>query len=159
MRRYFNIWVIAGSVLFSLLLLISMLVLLWLTRQAPVQTSEGTAVMNVLPLPSPTPVIITTPITPTLQPGEGTPVPQPLGDIVLGALVQVTGTGTDGLRIRADPNLKGKILFLAIDAEVLKVTDGPKQADGYTWWFLVSPSDSTVQGWAVANYLVVIQKP
>ena len=159
MRKYFNGWVISGGILFALLLLSTLLVLLWMSRPQPAQYSGGTAVMNVLPLPTPTPIIVVTPATPTPKPGENTPPPQSLGDIVQGALVQVTGTGTDGLRLRSDPNLQGKIQFLAIDAEVLKVSNGPKQADGYTWWYLVSPYDEKVQGWAVADYLIVIQRP
>ncbi len=159
MQKYINIWVIAGGILFALLLLVTMLALVWLSRPPVVQQGGGTAVIKVLPLPTDTPIIVVTPPTATPKPGEGPAVPQAAGNIVVGSLVQVTGTGTDGLRIRSEPNLQGKILFLAIDAEVLKVSDGPKQADGYTWWYLNSPSDQKVQGWAVANYLVVIQNP
>ena len=159
MRRYFNIWVIVGSVLLALVLLSSVLALVWVSRPIREQSPGGTVVMKVLPLPTSTPIIEITPLAPTPSSGQGTPVLQSLGDIVQGALVQVTGTGTDGLRVRADPNLNGKVLYLAIDAEVLKVTDGPRQADGYTLWYLVSPSDPEVQGWAVSDYLVMIQKP
>jgi hypothetical protein len=31
--------------------------------------------------------------------------------------------------------------------------------DGYTWWHLLSPSNEQAQGWAVANYLVAIERP
>jgi hypothetical protein len=55
--------------------------------------------------------------------------------------------------------LEGVVRFLAIESEVFQVTDGPREVDGYTWWYLTAPSDGTVQGWAVANYLAVIQNP
>lgn len=85
------------------------------------------------------------------MPGEGM--------ISVGAYVQITGTGTDGLRLRESPGLDGKVKFIGIEAEVFLVQDGPREADGYTWWFLTAPYDDTVQGWAVSNYLSVIQNP
>jgi hypothetical protein len=51
------------------------------------------------------------------------------------------------------------VRFLGLEAEVFQVSDGPRQVDGYTWWFLVAPYDASVQGWAVANYLAVVQNP
>jgi len=61
--------------------------------------------------------------------------------------------------LRSEPGLKGTVRFLGLEAEVFQVYDGPQQADGYTWWFLVAPYDANVQGWAVANYLNVVQNP
>jgi hypothetical protein len=86
-------------------------------------------------------------------------VPPAAGDIVIGDYVQVTGTGGDGVRLRSDPGLNGTILFLGLEAEVFQVSDGPRQVDGYTWWFLVAPYDNSVRGWAVANYLAEVQNP
>ncbi len=34
-----------------------------------------------------------------------------------------------------------------------------KQADGYTWWYLVAPYDSTRAGWAAADFLAVVPSP
>jgi hypothetical protein len=77
----------------------------------------------------------------------------------VGVLVQVSGTGLDGLRIRTDPSLQGQVKFVGIEAEVFQVKDGPRETDGYTWWFLVAPYDETLNGWAVGDYLQIIQSP
>ncbi len=63
------------------------------------------------------------------------------------------------MRIRTDAGLKGDVRFLGAEAEVFQVKDGPKDLDGFTWWYLVSPSDSSRRGWAVANYLAAVQNP
>ena len=65
----------------------------------------------------------------------------------------------DGLRIRTDPSLQGQIKFVGIEAEVFQVKDGPREVDGYTWWLLVAPYDETLNGWAVGDYLEIIQNP
>lgn len=106
----------------------------------------------IVPLSTATPVITPTPTAEALP-------PPPAGDIGVGLYVQVVGVGVDGLRLRADPGLQGDVRFLGIEAEVFQVKDGPRQLDGYTWWLLVAPYDTTRQGWAVANYLQVIQNP
>jgi hypothetical protein len=73
--------------------------------------------------------------------------------------VQIIGTGGDGLRLRDQPGLDGKVLLLGSEAEVFRVQDGPREVDGYTWWYLVGPFDETRRGWAVANYLQIVQNP
>ena len=70
----------------------------------------------------------------------------------------MTGTGTTGLRIRAQPGLQGEVRFLGIEAEVFRIIDGPRQADDYTWWHLQAPYDESLHGWAVADFLSVIQR-
>jgi hypothetical protein len=77
----------------------------------------------------------------------------------VGAYVQITGTGGDGLRLRADPGLDGEVRFLALESEMFQVMDGPRQEGDYSWWFLVAPYDEKVKGWAVANYLTIVQNP
>ncbi|RCK75504.1 MAG: hypothetical protein ANABAC_0795 [Anaerolineae bacterium] len=77
--------------------------------------------------------------------------------IQLGDSVQIYGTQGDGLRLRAKPGLEGEILFLAYEGEIFVVKDGPQQASGYIWWFLVAPYDENVKGWAVENYLKALE--
>jgi hypothetical protein len=55
--------------------------------------------------------------------------------------------------------LQSETLFIALEAEVFQIEDGPSQADGYTWWYLVAPFDASHHGWAVSNYMNVVQKP
>lgn len=93
--------------------------------------------------------------TPT-PPPTSTPLP---GTIALNTYVQISGTDGDGLRLRALPALSSDPLFLGYDSEVFLVTDGPSQADGYTWWYLTAPYDQTRSGWAVVNYLSYVPSP
>jgi hypothetical protein len=68
-------------------------------------------------------------------------------------LVEVSGTEGDGLRLRDNPSLGAKIAFLGLENEVFEVRGGPRQNDGYEWWYLSNPYNSEKEGWAVANYL------
>ncbi len=90
---------------------------------------------------------------PTPLPGTPTPDPSAGHGIVVGDLVEVYGTGGDGLRIRTEAGLSTRVLFLALENEVLQVRGGPAQADGRVWWFVANPNDESKSGWAVAEYL------
>ena len=91
----------------------------------------------------------------------GTPgAPSGGGDIQLGQYVQVSGTGDAGyLNLRAEPGLQSPVNYLALERQVFQVQAGPKEADGFTWWYLVDPATSERYGWAVRNYLEVVQGP
>ena len=114
------------------------------------------AELTVIPAPTSTPIL-----APTVTPDPllvGTPT-LPAGVIAVGAFVQISGTGGDGLRLRALPSLNGELLFLGDDAEVFQVQDGPVEADGYVWWYIVAPYDTGRAGWAAANFLTVVPSP
>lgn len=155
MRGILNPLVILGAILVGAVLLAATIGLLWYTRPGPTFATPATAVLNVIAIPTSTAI----PPTPTAQ-AAGTPtLPIPGssdGNISIGVSVQINGTGGDGLRLRANPDLKGDVRYLALESEIFQVKDGPRQAGGYTWWFLVAPYDEKVQGWAVANYLKVV---
>jgi hypothetical protein len=158
-RRVFDPLVIVGAVGFGVLLAAAALGLLWLTRTNQAPAGGQTAVLTVIPAATITPTVApptaTLPVEPT---GTGLPLPPP-GDVSLEAYVQISGTGGDGLRLRSDPGLNSDVRMLGEEAEVFVVKDGPEEADGYTWWYLVGPADETRRGWAVANYLMVVQNP
>lgn len=148
-----------GMILGSLLVALFLCLLTWgwllgfsSRRAGPFQ--EFAAALTVLPAPtgtftpSPTPPVT---LTASTLPGGAS--------IVIGAYVQISGTEGQGLRLRAAPGLDGTLLFLGYDAEVYQVRDGPRQADGYTWWYLVAPYDETRAGWAAADFLTVIATP
>jgi len=92
---------------------------------------------------------------------SATPTPQSLivGGIGVGMYVQITGTEGDGLRLRSGAGTTNPPRFLGREAEVFQVRDGPKDADGYTWWYLVTPYDESRSGWAAANFLAVVTEP
>jgi hypothetical protein len=81
------------------------------------------------------------------------------GMIGVGAYVQITGTEGSALNIRREPGLSSEVIFLAYDAEVFEVREGPMEVDGFTWWYLVTPVDEARSGWAAANYLTVVPNP
>ncbi len=140
---------LAGVALFSMLW-----ILLWLAKPAAGPPVQPTAVITVILAPT---------STPTLLPGESvaqTPTPEEgmvIGGIGKGLYVQIYGTGGDGLRLRGSASTSGEIRFLGYESEVFLVTDGPKNADGYIWWYLTAPYDESRSGWAVADFLKVIE--
>jgi hypothetical protein len=73
--------------------------------------------------------------------------------------VKISGTEGAGLRLRSQPGLDYQPRFLGIEDEIFQIEDGPESADGYVWWYLVAPFEANRNGWAVSNYLEVIQEP
>lgn len=80
-----------------------------------------------------------------------------IGDTIkIGSYIQISGTGGSGLNIRINPQLSAEKNFIGNESEVFKVIDGPVTQDNYTWWNLVAPYDESRQGWAVEDYLTLI---
>lgn len=98
------------------------------------------------PLPTNTPV----PLTPTAP-----------AEIAVGGWVKVVGTGDAGLSYRAGPGLENVRLKIVTDGTVLKVLDGPRESDGFTWWRLEEYVDGQpgVVGWAINEYLEPTSAP
>ncbi len=159
MRGFFNIWVIGGAILFAVVLFAAAFALLWFTRPGPSVAGPATAVVNVIPAPTDTPSPEPTIPLPTPTPTRLVPPAPAPGVITLDAYVQITGTGGDGLRLRTDPGVESEVRLLGAEDEVFQVKDGPRESDGYTWWYLVGLYEATRRGWAVANYLGVVQQP
>jgi hypothetical protein len=158
-RAIFSPWVIAGAVVLATILMCATLSLVWVTRPDEAATGPSTAVLSIIQAPTSTPVL-DTPMPPAAQASTEVVPPPPLpGTFGVGAYVQISGTQGDGLRLRSAPGLQGQVEFLALESEVFQIRDGPRDADGYTWWFVIAPYDETVQGWAVSNYLTVVQNP
>lgn len=158
-RSYLTPGVIVSSILLAVLFGGIVTFAVWITKPNMGDIATSTPILQVLTLPSTTPTVPTSTPMPELTPtASGLPSPPP-GIIAVGAYVQVSGTGGDGLRMRSRPGLDGDVRFLGYEAEVFQVIDGPQSADGYTWWYLVAPYDESVQGWAVANFLAVVQNP
>ena len=152
-----NLPVVLGALAVAgLLILITMLSIGW-TKPDPTRDSGfAPADLTVIPAPTSTPNV-----TPTFTPDPlivGTPTLAP--DVIgVGGYVQITGTNGEGLRLRSDPGLNGTPVFLGYDEEVFEVREGPQEADGYIWWYLVAPYDETRAGWAAADFLGAIPSP
>lgn len=97
--------------------------------------------------------------TPTPELTPTVPPPPVEGTVQIGSLVQVANTGGDGLRLRLEPGLNAEVNYLALEFEVLQVQDGPREADGFTWWFLVAQADATRNGWGAENWLQLVRGP
>lgn len=148
----FNTWTVLGALLVAgCLLLLTVVSIGWTSvRQAPA-LGFVPADLTIIP-PS------TATLSPTATPlPAGTPTPT--GQIGVGAYVQITGTEGAGLRIRREPGQAGDTVFLGEESETFQVKDGPQQADGYTWWYLVAPYDENRAGWAAADYLAGVPAP
>jgi hypothetical protein len=155
--RSISLPTILGAVLIGVILFAVLLAILWGLQPAEALLPSTSAVVTVIPAPSKTLAAV----TPTSQaPPTITPAPPPSqGNISVGSLVQVAGTGGDGLRLRVEPSLDAEVRFLGLEAEVFDVEGGPVEADGFTWFLLVTPRDETRRGWAVSSYLVTVQNP
>ena len=149
-----NIWVMLGAILVAggLVVLAGLLVfLLPLTPSSP--QAAAPAAFTMIPAPS---------LTPTQPPVVPTPTPTTppsVGGISVGNYVQVTGTEGAGLRIRSGPGTSNPHNFIGMDSEVFVVKDGPREADGFIWWFLEAPYDPSRTGWAASQYLSVVSAP
>lgn len=153
-RELFNKWVILGALLLAGFLLLVTAISIGLT--ASHQASDiGFAPADVTVIPASTSTS-SAPPTPTIDPFASPTSP---AGIAVGNYVQITGTEGQGLRIRKDAGLDGEFEFLAYDAEVFVVQDGPHEVDGYVWWYLVAPYDDTRVGWAAADFLSYVPAP
>ncbi len=152
-----NLRVILGALgIAGLLILITLISIGWTKPDPTREFGFAPADLTVIPAPTSTPDV-----TPTFTPdplivGTATLAPNEIG---IGGYVQITGTDGEGLRLRADPSLNGTPAFLGYDEEVFQVREGPQEADGYTWWYLVAPYDETRAGWAAADFLGAIPSP
>ena len=87
------------------------------------------------------------------------PIPTRLtlsNEIGIGVRVQISGTGNVGLSIRADASTEAERRAVAQEGDIFLITDGPIEADGLLWWYIKDEVDSTLVGWAAADYLTPV---
>jgi len=153
-RQLFNRWVILGAILLAgFLLLITVFSIRLATPPQTADVGFAPADLTIIPASTST---SSAPPTATIDPFAPTTTPT---GIAFGNYVQITGTNGEGLRIRSQPGLNGEPVFIGFDSEVFIVQDGPREADGYVWWYLVAPYDNTRAGWAAADFLSYIPAP
>jgi hypothetical protein len=154
------IWLILG-VCVGILGTVVLLSVGFITRNRNQTLAASTPVLDIIPAPSTTPTRIASPTSPeeAIETPSATLAPAAEGEINLGQLVEISGTGGDGLRLRVQPGLSATIAFLGVESEVFEVGGGPQEADGYQWWFLRNPYNTEKTGWAVSIYLRSITTP
>lgn len=147
---------LAGAVLVALLLLA--LTFAWMYYSTPPNPDPAglMAAMTVVPAPTGTAVFEIATLDPYAPTPTLTPIP---GQLAIGVYVQIVGTSGLGLNIRSAPGLDSSQQFMGFDSEVFRIEDGPRERDGYTWWYLVSNYDDGRAGWAASNYLESIPSP
>jgi hypothetical protein len=153
-RAGWLLWVALGAALgFGLLAV-------WLgvaaTGRAAVGPAPAAPLVTVIPFPTGTPVPSATPTPPpeTSIPATSN-APDASPDVLhTGMLVAVSGTEGDGLRLRALPGVDADVNLIGLESEVFEIREGPVEAAGRTWWYLVNPYDSTKFGWGASEYLV-----
>ena len=158
-RSLLNRWVIAGGIIFACILFCIFSLSVVFLRSGSSTEIPATAVLNVIHAPTATygnfvPTLVSTAAN-EFEVGSS----QPPGEIAVGSSVKVVGTGGDGLRLRDEPGLGGKVRLLGDETEVFIVSEGPLDTDGYIWWYLVGTYDETRQGWAVADFLSIVDNP
>lgn len=79
------------------------------------------------------------------------PAGAPSPAIAVGATVRVATQGNN-LNGRAEPGLGAAVVASFGNGAALTVVDGPRTADGYTWWLVRSDAG---EGWSAADFLVV----
>jgi hypothetical protein len=74
-------------------------------------------------------------------------------DFSIGDVVEISGTEGQGLSLRSEPGLSAVVDGYGMESEIFEIKGGPIEADGYFWWFLVSPYDTSKKGWGVGDFL------
>jgi hypothetical protein len=157
MSTILNWRVILGGIFLAIILCLGLglLTLAFRPDKLP-QAAQPTAGLTIIPADTPTAIALPDSSgLPSATPASGSSK----GGIEVGVYVQISGTGGDGLRLRSGPGVKSAPLFLGMEAEVYQVKDGPKDADGYTWWYLEAPYDQQRKGWAASKYLTIVAQP
>lgn len=153
--RRISVYVLVGALVITAILFGIVLILLLASSPARSPGGSPTAVFTVIPAPTSTPGPL-----PGAQPTQApTAASLTVGGISIGAYVQIVNTDGAGLRLRSDAGTDFSMRFLGRESEVFEVRDGPKDANGYTWWYLVTPMDESRSGWAASEWLEVVQKP
>jgi len=153
--RVINGWVVLGSAITFAILLAIWAMVLWYFHPADDSIQPAKAVVTVIVGPTMTPIV--TPSPTGENAGQGTDNLQ--SGLSVGTYVQISGTESAGLRLRIAAGIGSKTQFVALEGEVFEITAGPQEQDGYTWWYLVSPYDSSRSGWGASSFMAVISSP
>lgn len=152
-------WVVIGILIVSGLCTALLSISLLRSRVVESDNPYPTTILQVLKVTNVSSPLADYESEPVIIPTLNLPNANTIDGITIGSIVQVIGTGGEGLRLRSTPGLESKIDFLAIEGEIYRVVDGPKLVSGYTWYYLTATFDEKVKGWAVADFLELSQNP
>jgi hypothetical protein len=123
---------------------------------APIDSTPTPVILVITPTPTigVEPLVDAPQEVPTPQPTVEEPAPEePENVITLGGMVVVSGTEGSGVAIRQGPGTSYQWMAIGNEGDVFLVQDGPRENDGYTWWFIVDPQDANRSGWAAGEFL------
>ena len=148
------LWSLAGALL-GFLFVVAFLILARARGSSLASATAPAPILTVIPFPTPSPLASPTSEAQSATVAAEVPTPgvQSPRQFSHGELVEVFGTGGDGLRLRDAPGLEAPILSLGLESEVFEVVEGPVVSDGFSWWRLANPYDPGKQGWAVDSFL------
>jgi hypothetical protein len=149
--RVWSGWLIVGGIGTAVFLTALAIGGIFFLAPAPLAQSPN-PVFTIIPVPTTTPTVVEMIQAPTATPT----FVYTEGGINVGVFVQVSGTGVSGLRLREGPGTTHPQRFIGMEEEVFAVKDGPQFSDGFTWWYLEAPYDSSRSGWAAGQYLSVV---
>jgi hypothetical protein len=156
------VWVLLGSGVLAVLLLICGAGAMYVYGSRPAVATPGELpTISLVTIPAPT-ATMTVPAPTAAAAATLTAVPTPTptlppappGSLAIGSKVQVVNTGGVGLSLRSEPGTDAPRVAIALDGELLAVTDGPRVISSYTWWKLKRTDG--VEGWGVQNFLQLI---
>jgi hypothetical protein len=159
LRNLLNIKVILGAIVFAIVVFAVLVAVLWSAKVKSIVQVPATAIFHIIEAPTETPLVPIGMATPLPAPTSSQQVPPPSSNIAIGDYVQVSGTGGDGLRLHKEAGVSSEVRYIAIEAQLFLVKDGPIDSDGYIWWLLQDPYTENTEGWGVGNYLVIVQNP
>lgn len=81
----------------------------------------------------------------------------------LNTLIEVTGTGGDGLLIREEPRQGDNIIAVARDGDRFFISSGPEQSIGVAgesieWCQITDAEDESTTGWAAVDFMQVVNE-
>jgi uncharacterized protein YgiM (DUF1202 family) len=99
------------------------------------QAPTPTTALVIQDPPTPTSAIVLTATAPTTAAAASTPTPVPLGGTGgLGPGVAAFIAAPNGLNMRQAPSAGGALIVQLGTGQTVTVTEGPTEADGFTWW-------------------------
>ena len=123
-------------------------------RPLSTQPTQAPTLRPTLPilLATPTSSSVLPSVAPPTQSVVATPTGQPTatGGLAVGDKVQVTGT-SGVLNMRDGPGTGYKIVGSLREGAIVEILDGPKEANGYTWWQVRNEAGTV--GWAAGDWL------
>ncbi|MEN9934343.1 MAG: hypothetical protein RLZZ387_922 [Chloroflexota bacterium] len=96
-------------------------------------------------------VVATLPAIATVTPSPATPEPTAPPAGAVGQQLRVTGTGAEGLFLRAEPSTNNQPIKTLPESSVVTVVGEPTSAEGRTW--LRVRDETGAEGWAASDFL------